>query len=183
MRETLKQLLNVPTLRRLLSVAVLILIDAGSLVVGVYGTGYLVGGVERGRGGTDSSAASGGGWVVILAAHELYDRARTRRDPGALLGAVLSWAGLVVLGSMVYPESGLGVGEVLLAALFALVFVSGLRFLYEQGIEWIYRRGMGRTTAVVIGNTEERGRVTPYFWRVAPAHTRVWPRWTWETRQ
>jgi exopolysaccharide biosynthesis polyprenyl glycosylphosphotransferase len=158
MRETLKEILNVPTLRRLLSVAVLVFMDAGALVAGVYGAEYLVGGGDR----VEVRALVpllAGGWVVIFAAHDLYDRARTRRDPGALLGAVLSWAGLVVLGSVVYPESGLSLGEVLLAALFALVLVAGLRLLYEQGIEWIYRRGLGRTTAVVMGNSEERERV------------------------
>ena len=81
---------------------------------------------------------------MVFAAHDLYDRARTRRDPGGLLGAVLSWAGVVVLGSVVYPESALGLGEVLLTAFFALLLVGILRLLYEQGIEKIYRRGLGR---------------------------------------
>lgn len=158
MKDTLKKLLNVPTLRRLLSVVVLIAVDAGALVVGVYAAEYLVGGDRVGEVQALVPLLVGG-WIVIFAAHDLYDRARTRRDPGALLGAVLSWAGLVVLGSVVYPESGLGLGEILLAAFFALVLVGGVRFLYEQGIEWIYRRGLGRTPAVVIGNSEERGRV------------------------
>ncbi|MGB3681054.1 MAG: sugar transferase [Rubrobacteraceae bacterium] len=159
MRDTLKKLLNIPTLRRFLSVAVLILVDAGSLAAGVLGAEYLLGGGDRVGEVRVLVPLLVGGWVVIFAAHDLYDRARTRRDPGALLGAVLSWAGLVVLGSVVYPESGLDLGEVLLAALFALVLAGVLRFFYEQGIEWIYRRGLGRTPAVVIGNPEERGRV------------------------
>ncbi|CAN5686839.1 hypothetical protein BH24ACT20_BH24ACT20_06290 [soil metagenome] len=158
MKDTLKKLLNVPTLRRLLSVVVLIAVDAGALVVGVYAAEYLVGGDRVGEVQALVPLLVGG-WIVIFAAHDLYDRARTRRDPGALLGAVLSWAGLVVLGSVVYPESGLGLGEILLAAFFALVLVGGVRFLYEQGIEWIYRRGLGRTPTVVIGSSEERGRV------------------------
>ena len=159
MRNTLKKLLNIPTLRRFLSVAVLIIMDAGSLVVGVFGAEYLVGGGDRVEEVRVLVPLLVGGWVVIFAAHDLYDRARTRRDPGALLGAVLSWAGLVVLGSVIYPETGLGLGEVLLAALFALILVGSLRFFYEQGIELIYRRGLGRTPAVVIGNPEERERV------------------------
>ncbi len=159
MRDTLKKLLNVPVLRRFLSVAVLMLVDAGSLVAGVYGAGYLVGGGDRVGEVQALVPLLVGGWVVIFAAHDLYDRARIRRDPGALLGAVLSWAGLVVLGSVVYPESSLSLGDVLLAALFALVLVAGLRLLYEQGIEWIYRRGLARTPAVVMGSPEERKRV------------------------
>jgi exopolysaccharide biosynthesis polyprenyl glycosylphosphotransferase len=159
MRDTLKKLLNIPTLRRLLSVTVLILVDAGSLVAGISGAGYLVGGAERIWEVQGLLPLLAGGWVVIFAAHDLYDRARIRRDPGGLLGAVLSWAGLVVLASVVYPETGLGLVEVLLTALFALIIAAVLRLLYEQGIEWIYRRGVGRTTAVVIGNAQERERV------------------------
>ncbi len=159
MRDTLKKLLNVPTLRRLLSVLVLVSIDAGSLTVGIFGAEYLVGGGDRVAEARMLTPLLAGGWVVIFAAHGLYDRARTRRNPGALLGAVLSWAGLVVFGSVVYPESGLSLGGVLLSALFAIFLVGGLRFLYEQGIEWIYRRGLGRTSAVLIGNPEERERV------------------------
>ncbi len=159
MRDTLKKLLNIPTLRRFMSVVVLIAVDAGALVAGLYGAGYVVGGGDRVGEVQALVPLLVGGWVVIFAAHDLYDRARTRRDPGTLLGAVLSWAGLVVLGSVVYPESGLSLGEVLLAALFALVLVASLRLLYEQGIELIYRRGLGQTTAVVMGNSEERERV------------------------
>ena len=63
------------------------------------------------------------------------------------------------MGSVIYPESTLTLGEVLLAAVFALVLVATLRLLYEQGIERIYRRGLGRTTAIVMGNTDELDRI------------------------
>jgi exopolysaccharide biosynthesis polyprenyl glycosylphosphotransferase len=159
MKDTLKKILNVPALRRSLSVVVLISMDIAALLVGLFGAEYLVGGGDRVEGTLTLVPLLVGGWVVIFAAHDLYDKARTRRDPGALIGAVLSWAGLVVLGSVIYPESTLALGEVLLTALFALILVGVLRLFYEQSIERIYRRGLGRTTAVIMGNTEELGRI------------------------
>ncbi|CAN5580317.1 hypothetical protein BH24ACT21_BH24ACT21_01190 [soil metagenome] len=159
MKDTLKKILNVPALRRSLSVVVLISMDIAALLVGLFGAEYLVGGGDRVDGTLTLVPLLVGGWVVIFAAHDLYDKARTRRDPGALIGAVLSWAGLVVLGSVIYPESTLALGEVLLTAIFALILVGVLRLFYEQSIERIYRRGLGRTTAIIMGNTEELGRI------------------------
>ena len=159
MRDILKKLINVPALRRFVSVVVLIFIDAGALLAGLFVAEYLVGGGGRVEEVLTLVPLLVGGWVVIFAAHDLYDKARTRRDPGALIGAVLSWSGVVVLGSVVYPESTLGLGEVLLTALFALILVGAFRLFYEQGIEWIYRRGLGRTTAIIMGNSRELERV------------------------
>ncbi len=159
MRETLKKLLNIPALRRSLSVLVLIAMDVSALVLGLFGAEYLVGGGDRVAEIMTLVPLLAGGWVVIFAAHDLYDRARSRREPGAVIGAVLSWAGLVVLGSVIYPQSTLTLGEILLAALFSLVLVGGFRMFYEQGIEWIYRRGLGRMPALIMGNAEELGRV------------------------
>lgn len=173
MRDTLKKLLNVPALRRLLSVAVLITIDVAALLAGLFGVEYVVGGGERIGEMQGLVPLLAGGWVVIFAAHDLYDRARTRRDPGALIGAVLSWAGLVVLGSVIYPESTLTLGEVLLTALLALLIAGILRLLYEQGIEKIYRRGLGRTTAVIMGNAGELNRIRQLLDRTSGGYTCV----------
>lgn len=159
MRDVLKKLLNLPTLRRFVSVVVLISLDTLSLLVGLFWAEYLVGGGDRVGEVLALVPLLVGGWIVIFAAHDLYDRARTRRDPGGLLGAVLSWSGVVVLGSVVYSESALGLGETLLTAFFALILVGALRLLYEQGIERIYRRGLGKTPAIIMGNPEELGRV------------------------
>ncbi|MGB3634449.1 MAG: sugar transferase [Rubrobacteraceae bacterium] len=169
----MKKLLNVPALRRSVSVVVLILIDAAALLAGLFGAEYLVGGGDRVGEIMTLIPLLVGGWVVIFAAHDLYDKARTRRDPGALIGAVLSWAGLVVLGSVIYPESTLALGEVLLTALFALILVGALRLFYEHGIERIYRRGLGRTTAIVIGNSEELDRIRQMLDRDSGSYTCV----------
>ncbi len=174
MRDILKKLLNVPALRRPVSVVVLIFIDVAALLAGLFGAEYLVGGVDRVGEITTLIPLLVGGWVVIFAAYDLYDKARTRRDPGALIGAVLSWAGLVVLGSVIYPSSStLALGEVLLTSLFALILVGALRLFYEQGIEWIYRRGLGRTTALIMGNSEELNRVRQMLDRDSGSYTCV----------
>ena len=173
MKDTLKKLLNVPALRRSMSVVGLISIDVAALLVSFFGAEYLVGGGDRVGEILTLVPLLVVGWVVIFAAHDLYDKARTRRDPGALIGAVLSWAGLVVLGSVIYPESTLALGEVLLAAFFALMLVGVFRLLYEQGIERIYRRGLGRTTAIIMGNTDELSRICQMLDRTSGGYTCV----------
>jgi exopolysaccharide biosynthesis polyprenyl glycosylphosphotransferase len=97
--------------------------------------------------------------LALFAAQDLYDRAATRRNPAALIGALMLWAGLLAIGSVVYPGSGFGLGTVLVAALLALVVSGTLRFLYEQGVEWIYRRGSFRIPTLVIGEQEDRERL------------------------
>ena len=158
MRNAIKQLLG-GTVRRSVSVLILLFVDAVSLLGGIFAAAYLSGG--GGRLGEVSGAlpvvlAVG---LALFAAHDLYDRAQSRRNPGALVGAVLWWAGLLAIGSVVYDESGFILGEVLLAAVVALVIDGGLRLLYEQGIEWIYRRGLGLIPTVVVGDAAERSRV------------------------
>jgi FlaA1/EpsC-like NDP-sugar epimerase len=101
--------------------------------------------------------------LALFAAHDLYDRAVRRRNPGALIGAVLWWAGLLVIGSSVYPESGFTVTGVLLAALVALMLSGGLRFFYEQGVEWIYSRDSFRIPMLIIGEKEDRERLVRAF--------------------
>lgn len=173
MRDFLKKLLNVQALRRSLSVVVLILMDAAALVLGLFVAEYLVGGGERVGEISVLFPVLLAAWVVIFAAHDLYDRAQSRRNPGALIGAVLSWAGLVVIGSVVYPESTLTLGEILLAALFALVTDGVLRIAYEQAIEMIYRRGLGQVPTVIIGNSDERARIRRMMEMTTGAYTPV----------
>jgi exopolysaccharide biosynthesis polyprenyl glycosylphosphotransferase len=76
-----------------------------------------------------------------------------------LVGAALSWAGLVALGAAIYPQAGLRLGWILPASLLALLCAGTFRLLYEQGIEKIYRRGLGQTPVVVVGREEDRARV------------------------
>ena len=158
LRDTPKMLLGLRALRRCLSVIVLALADGVALVLGLVGAAYLFGGV-----GLDEIERLAplllAAWISVFAMLGLYDRAPSRRNPGALVGAALSWAGLVALGAAIYPESGLVLGEIVPASLLALLCAGALRLLYEQAIEKIYRRGLGQTPVVVVGTWEDRTRV------------------------
>ena len=156
MREAARSLFRFHAFRRTLSVAVLILIDSAALALGVLVLAYLAGTGQEVVAYLPIMLAVG---LALFAAHDLYNRAARRRNPGALVGAVMWWAGLLVIGSVVYPESVLGLGGVLLAALLALVVSGTLRLLYEQGVEWIYRRGSFRIPTLVIGEKEDRERL------------------------
>ena len=157
MREAARRLFRFHALRRLLSVAVLIFVDAAALSAGVLASAYLTGaGGEAIVAYLPIVLAVG---LALFAAQDLYDRAVARRNPAALIGAVMWWAGLLVIGSVVYPGSGYGLGGVLLAALLTLVMSGALRFFYEQGVEWIYRRGSFRIPTLVIGEKEDRERL------------------------
>src|SRR5918997_2517883 len=156
MREAARSLFRFHAFRRTLSVAVLILIDSAALALGVLVLAYLAGAGQEVVAYLPIMLAVG---LALFAAHDLYNRAARRRNPGALVGAVMWWAGLLIIGSVVYPESVLGLGGVLLAALLALVVSGTLRLLYEQGVEWIYRRGSFRIPTLVIGEKEDRERL------------------------
>jgi exopolysaccharide biosynthesis polyprenyl glycosylphosphotransferase len=156
-RETARRFFRFHAFRRLLSVVVLILVDAVALSVGVLDSAYFAGAGQEVLTTYLPIALAVG--IALFAAQDLYDRAAARRNPGALLGAVMLWAGLLIIGSVVYPESGFGLGGVLLAALLALLVSGALRFLYEQGVEWIYRRGSFRIPTLVIGEREDRERL------------------------
>jgi exopolysaccharide biosynthesis polyprenyl glycosylphosphotransferase len=157
MRRALKRFLGGVTYRRPLSVLALAVLDALALALGVYLAAYLSGeSLARAWEALPLLLALG---IAIFAAHGLYDRAQKRRNPGALVAAVLWWAGLVTVGSVIYPSAGYTLGAVLIAAFSALVASAGLRLLYEQGIEWIYRRGLGLVPTLVVGDERERERV------------------------
>jgi lipopolysaccharide/colanic/teichoic acid biosynthesis glycosyltransferase len=156
-KEAARRLFRFHAFRRLLSVGVLIFVDAAALSAGVLTSAYLTGA------GQDAVVAylpivlAVG--LALFAAQDLYDRAVARRNPAALVGALMLWAGLLAIGSVVYPGSGFELGAVLLAALLALGVSGTLRFLYEQGVEWIYRRGSFRLPTLVIGEKEDRKRL------------------------
>jgi exopolysaccharide biosynthesis polyprenyl glycosylphosphotransferase len=170
LRDTPKMLLGVKALRRCLSVFVLALADGAALALGLVGAAYLFGGV-----GLDALERLAplllAAWISVFAALGLYDRAPSRRNPEALVGATLSWAGLVALGAAIYPESGLGLGEIIPASLLGLLCAGALRLLYEQAIEKIYRRGFGQTPVVVVGTREDRARVRRTMERAPGAYS------------
>ena len=58
------------------------------------------------------SCRSFAAWISVFAIFRLYDRAHSRRDPAALVGAALSWAALVAAAAAIYPESGLELGSI-----------------------------------------------------------------------
>jgi exopolysaccharide biosynthesis polyprenyl glycosylphosphotransferase len=165
LRDTPKMLLGVKALRRFLSILVLTLADGAALVLGLLGAAYLGGGRVA-----DLLPLLLAAWISVFAIFRLYDRAHSRRDPAALVGAALSWAALVAVAAAIYPESGLELGVILSAAPLALTCAAVLRLLYEQGIERIYRRGIGQTPVVVVGREEDRARVRRMIERAPGAY-------------
>ncbi|MBA2441626.1 MAG: exopolysaccharide biosynthesis polyprenyl glycosylphosphotransferase [Rubrobacter sp.] len=145
-------------LRRSLSVAALLALDAVSLALGLLVALYLAGdGPVAGAVGVLPVPVALG--LAVFGALDLYDRASRRRSPGALIGGLLLWAGLVSAGSVLYPQSGYSPGVALTALPIALAASGGLRLLYEQGIELVYRRGLGLVPTVVVGPPEGRARL------------------------
>jgi exopolysaccharide biosynthesis polyprenyl glycosylphosphotransferase len=167
-RETPKMLLGVKALRRLLSVLALAIADAVALSLGLFGAAYTLGGVRE---VADLAPLLLAAWICVFAVFRLYNRAHSRRNPGALVGAALSWGGLVALGAAIYPQSGLELGWILFAAFLALLCAGAFRLLYEQGIEKIYRRGIGQTPVVVVGREEDRARVRRTIERAPGAYS------------
>jgi exopolysaccharide biosynthesis polyprenyl glycosylphosphotransferase len=171
LKDTSKKLLSVTALRRLLSALALGIADGVALVLGLSGAAYLSGGTWAEVSGLTPLLVAA--WLSTFAAFRLYDRAPSRRNPGALVGAALSWSGLVLVGAHIYPESGLRVGEVIIAVLLALPCVGAFRLLFERGVDTIYRRGLGQTPVVVVGGGEDRARVRRAMERMPGAYTIV----------
>jgi exopolysaccharide biosynthesis polyprenyl glycosylphosphotransferase len=157
-RDIPKKLLGFKFLRRFTSVLVLAFADALALALGLAGAAWISGG-----GGSDAALNLAplllAAWITLFTAFRLYDRAPVRRSPGGLVGAAFCWAGLVTIGAAIYPQSELGLGEIVFAAVFAFVCAGALRFLYERSIGRIYRRGFGQTPVLVVGNEEDRTRL------------------------
>ncbi|MGH3145327.1 MAG: sugar transferase, partial [Rubrobacter sp.] len=155
----MKKLFKPKVWRRPLSVLLLAGIDAGSLVFGLIVATYLV---KWGLFVHELLLFMPillAVWLAIFAAHGLYERAPVRRNVGALLGAFLWGTGLLTFGSIVYPQADFKLVETLLAAVLVFFVCGGLRALYERGIDSIYRRGLGRIPALVVGEEEDRRRV------------------------
>src|SRR5215210_1722062 len=156
LRDIPKRLLEFKLLRRFTSVLLLVLADG--LALGLGGAAWVAG-----DGRSDPAVGLAplllAAWIMLYTAFRLYDRAPVRRSPGGLVGAAFCWAGLVTVGAAIYPESGLGLGEIASAALLALLGAGSLRFLYERTIGRIYRRGFGQTPVLVVGNEEDRTRL------------------------
>ncbi len=155
----IKKPVNTGALRRPLSILVLVGMDAASLLFGIVASSYLI------RKGLFVEEVLTFApilltlWIAIFAAHDLYERAPLRHNQGALIGAVLWGAGLLTFGSVVYPQADFKLSETLLAAVLVFVACGLLRSLYERGIDSIYRRGLGRIPALVIGSEQDRRRV------------------------
>jgi exopolysaccharide biosynthesis polyprenyl glycosylphosphotransferase len=170
LRNTSKRLLAVKALRRSSSVVMLALVDGIALILGLLGGAHSSGGVLRVGEVIGLAPLLLAAWIFVFAILRLYDRAPIRRNPGALLGGALSWAGLVVLGAAIYLQTGLRLGEILLSALFALLFAGAFRILFEQAVEKIYRRGIGQTPIVAVGKEEDLSRVRQMMRRAPGAY-------------
>jgi exopolysaccharide biosynthesis polyprenyl glycosylphosphotransferase len=152
LRDIMKRLLGFKLLRRFTSALILMLVDGLAIGLGVAAWG----GSDPATGLAPLLLAA---WIMLFSAFRLYDRAPVRRSPGGLLGAAFCWAGLVTIGATIYPEIGLGLGEILSAAVLGLLGSGALRFLYERAIGRIYRRGFGQTPVLLVGDDEGRTRL------------------------
>ncbi len=166
LRDISKRLSGLKFLRRSTSVMVLALADGLALVIGLEGAAWLSGGGSV----LELAPLLVVAWIVLFTAFRLYDRAPVRRSPGGLVGAAFCWAGLVSIGAAIYPESGLGLGEIVFAAVLAFLGAGSLRFLYERAVGRIYRRGFGQTPVLVVGNDEDRMRLRRMMKRAAGAY-------------
>jgi exopolysaccharide biosynthesis polyprenyl glycosylphosphotransferase len=155
LRDISKRLSGLKFLRRSTSVLILATADGFALVIGLEGAAWLSGGGSV----LNLAPLLVAAWIVLFTAFRLYDRAPVRRSPGGLVGAAFCWAGLVSIGAAIYPESGLGLGEIVFAAGLAFLGAGALRFLYERAIGRVYRRGIGQTPVLVVGNDEDRMRL------------------------
>ena len=91
MREVARRLFRFHAFRRLLSVTVLIFVDTVALTAGVLACAYLTGvGQEIVVAYLPVVLAVG---LALFAAQDLYDRAATRRNPAALIGALMCGRG------------------------------------------------------------------------------------------
>jgi exopolysaccharide biosynthesis polyprenyl glycosylphosphotransferase len=154
LRDILKRLLGFKLLRRSTSVIILVLADGLALALGL---GVAVWGRSDPAIGLAPLLLAA--WIALFTAFRLYDKAPVRRSPGGLLGAAFCWAGLVTIGTTIYPVTGLGLGEILSAAVLGLLFSGAIRFLYERAIGRIYRRGFGQTPVLLVGDDEGRTRL------------------------
>jgi exopolysaccharide biosynthesis polyprenyl glycosylphosphotransferase len=165
-RDILKRLLGFKLLRRCTSALILMLADGLALAIGL--------GVAAWGGRSDPAIGLAplllAAWITLFSAFRLYDRAPVRRSPGGLLGAAFCWAGLVTIGATIYPEIGLGLGEILSTAVLGLLGSSALRFLYERAIGRIYRRGFGQTPVLLVGDEEGRARLRRMMEHVSGAY-------------
>jgi exopolysaccharide biosynthesis polyprenyl glycosylphosphotransferase len=157
LRDIPRRLLGLKFLRRFTSVLVLAIADGLALALGLGGAAWISDG--RSDAALNLAPLLLAAWITLFTAFRLYDRAPVRRSPGGLVGAAFCWAGLVTIGAAIYPQSGLGLGEIVFAAVLAFLCAGALRFLYERGIGRIYRRGFGQTPVLVVGNEEDRTRL------------------------
>jgi exopolysaccharide biosynthesis polyprenyl glycosylphosphotransferase len=166
LRDIPKRLLGFKLLRRFTSVLILVLADA--LALGLGGAAWVAGGRSDPIIGLAPLLLAA--WITLFAAFRLYDKAPVRRSPGGLIGAAFCWAGLVTIGATIYPESGLGLGEIVSAAVLGLLCSGVLRLLYERAIGRIYRRGFGQTPVLLLGDDEGRARLRRMMERAPGAY-------------
>jgi len=142
-----------------LTILGLITMDALALLVGLVLAGYVAGGESPVAEVARFAPLLLAVWFVIFVAWDLYVQKPGQRSPGALLGAVLSGMGLLLIVSIVYPSSGLSIEEISLATLFIIVSEGCLRLLYKQGTRFISSREFAATPTLIIGEDEERARI------------------------
>jgi len=161
------------SVRRPITVLVLMVMDALALLAGFVLAGYLIDGGSRVREVVLFAPVLLAMWLVLFAACDLYGKGQERRELRAMFTAVLWGAGLLSIGSVVYPQAGFSLAEIVLGTLFIAVLEIGLRFSYERGTDLAYRRRLGLIPTLIVGEDEERSWVRQVM-AEKPSATLAW---------
>lgn len=148
-----------PAVWRRISVAILMTMDSFALLAGLVLAGYFAKGETRVADIVHFAPILLAVWLIVFVAWDLYAARPAQWNFGALLGAVLSGMGLLIIVAIVYPPSGFSLEEISLATFFIVFLEGGLWLLYKRGGSLISQRELGAAPSLIIGEDEERARV------------------------
>ncbi len=146
------------SVRRPLRILIMATIDAFALLLGLALAGYLTEGGSRAVELMGFAPVFVAVWLCIFAAWDLYDRSQ-RKNLARRLAAILSGMGLLAVGSVMYPQSGFSLKEILLGTVLIMLLEGGLQSLHKLGSGFVYRHGLGLIPTLIIGEDKERAGV------------------------
>src|SRR5215207_8168322 len=161
------------SLRRPLTILALMVMDIIALLLGLALAGYLLEGESRVVELVRFAPISVTVWIALFVAWGLYVRARNRRNVGTVAGAILSSIGVLVIVSIMYPQTGFSLKETLLATLFIMLLEGGVLALHKQGRGFISWQRAGLNPTLIIGGEEERARVRQAMEKVSGSYACV----------
>jgi exopolysaccharide biosynthesis polyprenyl glycosylphosphotransferase len=147
------------SVRRALTILTMITMDTLALLVGLALAGYLVDGESQVGEVIRFAPILLPIWLAVFVAWDLYARVQSRRNPGTLLGAILSGMGLLAIGSIMYTQGVFSLEEILFGTLFIVLLEGGLLLFYKRGSGFISRWGLGLIPTLIIGEGQERAGV------------------------